>query len=72
MPRRYLNRELQYPTSPDYLNDFRLIQSLINDRKETVTNVYAPLYERLSKLEAKIYDYVRSGTDIEDITLKEK
>ena len=48
--KNYTANQLNNPKSPDYLNDVKLIQSLITDRLEITTNPYSPLCERLIKL----------------------
>lgn len=69
---KYTISELEKTDHEDYLNDFALIQSLINERKHTLTNANAPLSKRLNRLSSKIEDYATGKLNIEDVDPKHK
>ena len=48
MPQRYTIRELK-----EY-SDYEFILRLIQDRKQTCTNIYSPLFKRLNDLQNKL------------------
>lgn len=48
MPHRYTIKEL------NTLTDYEILEWVIRDRMETTTNIYAPLYQKLSKIANKL------------------
>ena len=58
---RFTIAELLKKDDSQYLSDLQLIRALITERQSEVTNVYAPLSERLGKLYNKVNAAIQQG-----------
>lgn len=50
----YTINQISKKGHPDYINDKRLLQILIQERINKLTQVYSPLSTRLQKLRSKV------------------
>ncbi len=45
------------------VSNWKLLQTLIDERKSSCNNVYSPLYKRLQKLETWLYEQKKNTPD---------
>jgi len=64
---RYTIAEVKNKDSKEYMSDFRLLTAILNERQQTLTNIYSPLYQRINQLKNKISTLSDNKKDIEDV-----